>query len=185
MKPWRQLAFISCLVIAAISGWFFEHSDKQQAEAPLEIPDNIDYYLVKSHWKGFNDQGLLQYQLRSPYLEHFLREDISMMTQPDILYHSDDANWSIQAENGKMQHKDETIELSSNVRIRRDNAEEPMLITSEHLRLEPTAELAHFDQPLQMDTPQLSLQAQSAVLQMERGQHLFNRVSAVYRKRGS
>jgi LPS export ABC transporter protein LptC len=185
MKPWHLPAFLLALLVAAIAGWIFDREGQQEVEAELEIPDNIDYYLVEARWRSFDPDGALNFELNTPHLEHFVKDDTSIVLEPEIRYIAGATSWNMRAQRGKMLHQQDAIELTNSVRIQRETADDPMQLSSEHLRLESLNEVVFFDHPLTLQSPRLRLNAQSAVLRIERGLHEFRGVRVIYHDQGA
>ncbi len=180
MKLRFLLMFIVTLIGAIIAGWFFDRQHLSIVQNPLQIPDNIDYYLSGVKLKTFNQQGTPGYQLNSPYLEHFVREDISIIQQPDIRYFSDSADWLMAAEQGKLIHREDIIELQQKASIKRNQINSSMHLTSEQMIFNPDQETVELPVALRMQKDQLDLKAQSALLDMKHEHHVFQRVNAIY-----
>jgi LPS export ABC transporter protein LptC len=180
MKLRFLLMFIVTLVGAIVAGWFFDRQNLPIVQNQLQIPDNIDYYLSGVKLKTYNKQGSPGYQLNSPYLEHFVREDISLIQQPDIRYFSADADWLMAANQGKLIHQEDIIELQQKASIKRNQLNSPMLLTSEQMIFNPDQETVELPVALRMKNNQLDLKAQSAMLDMKHEHHIFQRVNATY-----
>ena len=177
--------FMLSLVAAIISGWFFDRQSLPVVQNPLQIPDNIDYYLAGIKLKTYNEQGEPHYQLNSPYLEHFVREDISMIQQPDIRYFDQQADWQMSSRQGKLIHQDETLELNQDASLQRQRPQQWLLVKSEQMIFHPNQETIHLPQPLTLHSNELELKADSARLDIKNNHHLFQRVSAIYQTAGS
>jgi LPS export ABC transporter protein LptC len=172
--------FMIALVVAVFAGWFFDRKNLPMAKNPLQIPDNIDYYLSAVKLKTFNQQGKPSYQLNSPYLEHFVREDISILQQPDIRYFDKTADWIMSANQGKLIHQREIIELNQKASIQRHQLKGSMLLTSEQMIFDPDRETVKLPVALRMQDENLDLKAQSAMLDIKHEHHVFQGVNAIY-----
>jgi LPS export ABC transporter protein LptC len=180
MKLRFLFIFMLTLLAAVVAGWFFDRQNLPMVQNPLQIPDNIDYYLSGVKLKSFDKQGSPDYQLNTPYMEHFVREDISLIQQPDIRYFSDDADWLMAAKKGKLIHKSEIIELQQKASIRRNQINNSMHLISEQMIFNPDQETVELPVALTMHSDQLDLKAQSAMLDMKHERHVFQRVNATY-----
>jgi len=181
MKQRFLFIFMLTLVVAVVAGWFFDRKNLPIVQNPLQIPDNIDYYLTEVKIKTFDQQGSPSYQLNSPYLEHFVREDISIIQQPDIRYFDTNADWIITADQGKLMHKSETVELHRKASIQRNQIRGSMHLTSEQMIFNPDQETVKLPVALRMQNENLDLKAQSAMLDMKNEHHVFQGVNATYR----
>jgi LPS export ABC transporter protein LptC len=181
MKLRFLLMFLITLIVAVVAGWFFDRQNLPIAQNPLQIPDNIDYYLTEVKMKTFDQQGSPSYLLNSPYLEHFVREDVSIIQQPDIRYFDKNADWIMTAEQGKLMHQSEIFELHQKASIQRNQTKGFMHLTSEQMIFNPDLETVKLPVALRMQDKNLDLKAQSAMLDMKNEHHIFQGVNAIYR----
>ncbi len=85
MRPLLLVVVFIAVVGAVAVGWVYESKSKTTTQRPeLEIPTDIDYFLTELNYRIFNRAGSLDYQLQSPYLEHFIRDDVSRVKQPVV-----------------------------------------------------------------------------------------------------
>ena len=147
----------------------------------LQLPDNIDYYLSKVNYRSMNEKGDVHYLLLTPYLEHYIREDISQIQQPEIQLNGDLSAWLIQATNGSLQHAEEVFELQQEVEMLRNSELDPMRLNTELLILMPRSNLIEIPQHLSLVSSSLNLQADSATLNIDENRYQFNRVKAIHR----
>lgn len=182
MKARFIFLILSGTVIALVSGWLLDQNRITSTQNPLEVPDNIDYYLTNVNFLAFNDQGNTRFRLQSPHLEHHIREDTSKLTQPFLHYHADSGQWKLSANRGSFQHESEIFQLQDEARIRRLNTD-PFTLDSTLFIFESQTERLTVPQPLQIESPSLKLKAQSAVLDMKTSRYQFNGVMATYENR--
>jgi LPS export ABC transporter protein LptC len=182
MKARFIFLVLSGTVIALVSGWLLDESRITTTQNPLEVPDNIDYYLTNVNFLAFNDQGDTRFRLQAPHLEHHIREDTSELTQPSLDYHADSGQWKLSADRGSFQHGSEIFQLRDQARIRRLNIN-PFTLDSTLFIFESQTERLTVPQALQIESPSLRLKAQSAVLNMKTSRHQFNGVMATYENR--
>ncbi len=176
------LLIIGIIISAALSmGWFFNDQKPGATSSPLQIPDNIDYYLSNINYKSMNQQGSLHYFLQSPLLQHYIQEDISHIQQPVIQFNGDKSNWLIHSEAALLQHKNEKFELRKQVRLKR-NSQLPMLLTTDLMFLKPQQNLVQIPQDMTVTTDSVNLQAASAELDMNKNTYKFKRVKAIYQQ---
>ena len=94
------VAAVIVVIFAAISvGWVYQSRSKLATVSPeLEIPTDIDYFLAELKYQIIDKSGSLDYQLDSPYLEHFPRDDISLIQQPIINVYRETGDWNLRAQ---------------------------------------------------------------------------------------
>lgn len=173
-------------IIGALGiGWFFDSQKVISKKNELQVPDNIDYYLAGVNYHAFNDQGLTRFQLRSPYLEHFIREDTSHLIQPTLNYFTDTGEWKLSAKKGSLQHKTEIFQLQQQASVRSFNTKDPFTVNSELMVFKSESELLEIPQALQIYSQDLKLNAASAVLDLKNDLHEFVRVKAIYDNRNN
>jgi len=115
-----KLSSIIILLVAGVfaiaAGWIYQSQTSTSAVKPeLEIPVDIDYYLSKVTYKVMNDEGNLDYRLRSPYLQHFKREDISRLDAPEIDIYRNNEHWRVKANSAEMRHEENILNLVNDV----------------------------------------------------------------------
>jgi len=185
MKLFHFLLIIIGMMVAVGVGWFYDQRPAVPQESQLQVPDNIDYYLSAVNYRAFDAQGNTRYQLQSPYLEHFIREDRSDLSQPDLQYFKDSSPWHITAKKGSLQHQNELFRLSQQVNMRRVDPLDSMLLKSELVELDSKNDVVRIPQPLTLESTDLKLQADSATMDMKHKQHQFHRVKSVYQRDNS
>lgn len=185
MKSSYIFLIFFALIAALTAGWFIESRPAVVITNSLEVPDNIDYYLAEVNYRVFNDSGEPSYQLQAPYLEHFIREDLSQITQPDIQYYAENNQWQMTADQGTLKHEKEILELSQQVRLKRVDLNNPLLLTSELMVFTPNDEQLEIPQKLQVKTNDLELQADSALMDIKNNRHEFHHVKAIYQQEKS
>ena len=103
-------------VVAIAAGWIYQSQTSiSVAKSELEIPVDIDYYLSKVTYRVMNDEGNLDYRLRSPYLQHYKSEDISRLDAPEIDIYRNNEHWRVQATTAEMRHQENTLSLINDV----------------------------------------------------------------------
>jgi len=174
-------AIILMISIATGVGWFYDGRILPSTSSTLQLPDNIDYYLSKVNYRSMNEKGDVHYLLLTPYLEHYIREDISQIQQPEIQLNGDLSAWLIQATNGSLQHAEEVFELQQEVEMLRNSELDPMRLNTELLILMPRSNLIEIPQHLSLVSSRLNLKADSATLNIDENRYRFNRVKAIHR----
>jgi LPS export ABC transporter protein LptC len=182
VKTFHFLLLIIGMMVAVGVGWFIDNQPELDSENTLQVPDNIDYYLARINYRAYDAQGQTSYHLKSPYLEHYIREDRSQFTQPDLHYYKDATPWHITAEKGSLQHQTELFRLQEAVKMRRIDELAPLLLASELLEFDPSRDTITIPQYLTIDTDELELRADSAVMDMKNKRHQFDRVKAIYQR---
>jgi len=178
------LLTVLALVSLAIGiGWFYDRKLEPATTDALLLPDNIDYYLSKVNYRAMNLQGTIHYQLRSPYLEHYIREDTSHIQQPDIQLNGEVSAWQIRATKGILKHTEEIFELKQKVEMLRDSIVDPMRLNTELMVLRPQTNLVEIPSALTLISSQLQLQASSAMLDIDKNRYQFTRVKATHHSR--
>ncbi len=185
MKRSRRLLLYALLAIAAlIAGRYIETPSPIAVKPREKPPDNIDFYLSGVDYRAMDRQGQLRYRLRSPLLEHYRREDVSRVQRPDIEYRLPGKRWRLAARQGEMQHRQKRLLLQRGVRLRREGSR-PMQLDTGQLELQTETRIVRLPEALRLESPGLQLEADSAVLQLDRGRYRFQRVRAVHQPRKS
>jgi LPS export ABC transporter protein LptC len=181
MRSGLIILILLAALIAIASGWFIDTKNVISTKPELQVPDNIDYYLAGVDYRAFAQSGQPRYQLKTPYMEHFIREDASHMQSPDLSYHSDNSHWQLNAGEGIMRHATETFELTHQARIERRNGHTPFTLTTEAVVFQAQKETLVLPHPIQLQTGTMTLQAEKATLDIGNNRHFFTAVKAIHR----
>lgn len=183
MKTRLLLLTLLGVTVALFSGWFVDSQKMESTENPLQVPDNIDYYLAGVNYRAFNESGSPRMQLNTPYLEHYIREDVSQLQTPDLRFFTESNEWHLSAQQGSLQHATDTFELIDQARIQRVDPADPLLLTSEKLIFHANQEQLEIPQTLQLTAQGLRLQAATAIFDIRNKRHELSRVKAIYYNR--
>ncbi len=180
MKLAHALFITTGIVIALITGWFYDGEKLQHDSNPLVIPDNIDYYLSKVKIRSMNSEGTLHYQLNTPYLEHYIKQDSSQITKPHIKYISKGDHWVIDAATASLAHRTEIFELKDQVVLNQKSPSDTVSINTSLMVLDPLQDRINIPKPLTLKSNKMNLKASMATLDTENKLYQFSRVRAVY-----
>lgn len=111
-------------LIAIAVGWVYQSQTSTSVSKPeLEIPVDIDYFLSQVKYRVMAKSGKLDYELRSPYLQHFKQQDISRLETPEIRIFRNQEPWQIQADSAELFHQENILEFIDNVRLQGKNTD--------------------------------------------------------------
>ncbi len=103
-------------IVAIAAGWIYQSQTSTSISKPeLDIPVDIDYYLSEVAYRAMDKNGQLNYELKTPYLQHFKHEDISRMDKPEMAIYRDDDLWQVQANSAEMLHQQNKVKLIDQV----------------------------------------------------------------------
>lgn len=140
------------LIIAALSAWLVEISSPPVIKSERPIRHEHDLFASNLAASIFNAQGLLQHQIRSDFLEHFVDDDSTELNAPHfILFQDGQPAWLISAQRGRVTSKGETVLLENLVRISRPVNFPPGELTTQKLLVLPKTQYAETDQPVVID----------------------------------
>jgi lipopolysaccharide export system protein LptC len=169
----RLLVVIAVVGVGAVViGWIYESRLRPPVEAQeLEVPDNIDYFLANLNYRAIDEDGRLEYEFRSPRLEHYPRDDVSRIELPSVDIYGNDGDWRVDALEGELRHADNLLRLSREVVMQR-SGDNPLRVLSERVRFEP-------DQDLLSSESSIVMLSQQGRIEAERGE--FDLADRVYR----
>lgn len=180
----RHLFLVLLLIIGALGiGWFYDTRTALLTENPLQAPKNVDYYLSKVNYIAMNKLGRIRYRLQTPYLEHYIEQDISDIQQPIIDYHNNRDKWHVTAHKGSLQHTTEIFKLTQQVSLTRLNPLQPMQLDTELMIFTTLMEQIEMPQPVTVTTDKLHLKADNAWMDLSKNRYKFNQVKATYKAR--
>ena len=177
----RALIFILVLGIIAVAvGWVYESQLRPRIEpAELIIPDNIDYFLTNLNYRAINATGALDHQFSSPRLEHYPRDNISLIEVPALEIYRASDHWRVNALQGELQHQGNLIWLREQVIMQKTGAD-PIEILTESIRFEPARDLVSSDMAVLIRSKQARIEAQAAVFDLAARVYRLTRTRAVY-----
>ncbi|MDH5353649.1 MAG: LPS export ABC transporter periplasmic protein LptC [Gammaproteobacteria bacterium] len=111
-------------LIAIAAGWVYQSQTTTSISKPeLEIPVDIDYFLSRVKYRVMAKSGKLDYELSSPYLQHFKQQDISRLETPEIKVFRNQEPWQMLADRAELQHQENILEFVDNVRLQSKNTD--------------------------------------------------------------
>lgn len=177
----RLLALVVVLGLGAIAlGWVYE--SRLAPETPdggAEIPDNVDFYLTGMRLRAIDADGALDYLLDSPRVEHHQRGDISRIRQPRLRIVRAPGDWTVRARRGQFLHGDNLLRLQRDVVMRRAG-DAVLELRTEGIRFEPERDLVATEASVTLRDGSARIDAERAVLDLERGVYRLSAARAVY-----
>jgi len=177
----RALIFVLVLgIIAVAAGWIYESQLRSRIETvELIVPDNIDYFLTNLNYRAVNASGNLDYEFSSRRLEHYPRNDVSMIEVPALNIYRDSNHWRVNALQGELQHAGNLLWLREQV-IMQKTGGDPFEILTESIRFEPGRDLVSSEKEVLMRSKQARIEAQAAVFDLAANVYTFTATRAVY-----
>jgi len=181
MRRYYIIIVVIVVIIGAIAaGWISESRSKLATARPeLEIPTDIDYFLAEVKYQIFNRTGALDYQLHSPYIEHFPLNDISRIKFPIVDVYRENGDWNVNARNGELKHQQNILQLNDNVVMKRlgPNA---MQISSESMLFEPSRDLVTSETNVVIESENSRITGDMAVFDLHNQVYSMKNIRAVY-----
>jgi len=177
----RIPVFVLVLGVGAIAaGWIYETRVRPITDrADLIIPDNIDYYLTNLHYRSMNTDGNVDYEFKSPRLEHYLRTDVSTIEIPSLKIFRDRDPWQVEAKIGEFEHQVNILHLRESVVMQRQG-DNPLRINAESISFEPDQDLVISDSRISMLSDQATIEAERAEFDLGGKIYRFNNTRATY-----
>jgi LPS export ABC transporter protein LptC len=184
VRPLTIIALVIAILCAVAVGWVYQASSKNIAVKPeMEIPTDIDFFLSQMKFRVFNKTGSLDYQLKSRYLEHFIKGDISHIQQPKIRVYRD-LQWHAKAHTATLFHQQNSLQLNDNVVIDRLGAR-PLQIRSEHLLFEPDRDLISGKEGIEIESENAITTATEAVFDLHNKVHSLKNTKTIFHHENS
>ena len=173
------LVFAAGLVAIAV-GWFYQSQTSTSATKPeLQIPVDIDYFLSQVKFRVMAKSGKLDYELHSPYLQHFKREDISLLETPEMEIYRNQEHWQIKAKSAEMYHQQNTLNLIENV-VMVKQGEDPIRLSAQRMQYESDLDLVSFDQAVELQSKNTHINAGRAIFDLNKNIYQLTNTKAVY-----
>lgn len=180
MKLTTVLLVLFAGIAAIAAGWIYQSKVVTgDAEDELEIPLNIDYYLSGVRYRSLTKAGRLDYELRSPYLEHYKLEDISRLNSPALNIYRNGDHWQARSRMAELQHQDEILKLIDDVVLQR-TGDEPIKMTTNLLSFDANNDKVVSKNGVLIVSDNSRINADSAVFDLDQNIYSLSRASAVY-----
>lgn len=177
----RALIFVVVLgVIAVAAGWVYESQLRSRIEtAEFTVPDSIDYFLTNLDYRAVDTNGDLDYEFSSRRLEHYPRNDVSLIEVPVLNIYRSSARWQVNALQGELQHKDNLLWLRDQV-VMQKSGNDPFEVLTDSIRFEPERDLVSSEQAVLMRSNQARIEAEAAVFDLAARVYRLTRTRAIY-----
>lgn len=185
MKPLTGILILVAMLGAIAAGWIYESRSKQIAAGfELEIPTDIDFFLSQMNYRVFNKSGNLNYQLQSPYLEHYIKDDISRIEQPRVQMYRDRGNWQVHAQRGDILHQQEWLRLENNV-VMQKLGTNAIQFRSESMLFKPDQDLVASESNVVIESLRSTISGDNAVFDLSNEVYSIKNTRAIYYHAGS
>lgn len=180
MKTSVTILVLGAGIIAVAIGWIYQTQyNADEPQSTLEIPLDIDYYLAQFTHQTMTESGTLNYELRSPYLQHFKRDDISQIDTPTIDIYRNNQHWKVSAKTAKMYHQENSLNLVDNVLMQRQSGQF-MQLNTQFLRFEADNNLVTGEQGVTITRKHSRIDADKAIFDLEKNIYSLTRIKTVY-----
>jgi len=167
MRPLLLVVVFIAVVGAVAAGWVYEAKSKTTTQRPeLEIPTDIDYFLPELNYRIFNRAGSLDYQLQSPYLEHFIRDDVSRVKQPVVEVYRATGDWLVNAARGEIFHRQNYLKLSNNVVMQKSGARQ-IKVRAQSMLFKPDLNLLSSEENVVIESGNSTINGKQAVFDLQ------------------
>jgi lipopolysaccharide export system protein LptC len=147
------LIAVAVAVLAAIGYWNIRPESFMAGDDLAEGNSAIDFYAENARSVQYQPDGQLHYRLTAQRLEHIQRNDVTLLTAPNLLLHrGSNFPWHVQSAHGKVSPGGVVVELIGKVRVARTDAKgRPTILTSSRLTVFPEREYAQTAQPVRIE----------------------------------
>jgi len=180
MKPLTSLIIFIAVLGAIAVGWIYESRSKDiLVGLDLEIPTDIDFFLSQMNYRVFDKSGKLDYQLQSPYLEHFIKDDISRIEQPMIRVYRDSGDWQIKAMRGEILHQQEWLRLDNEVVMQKMGGD-AIQFRSESMLFKPDQDQVVSEAEVIIESGRAKISGDKAVFDLRNEVYSLKNTRAIY-----
>lgn len=131
----QTLWLLFMLIALAGSGWYFSHVKNTISLDKETLETTVDTTMTQLTVKQFNETGVLINKLTTPLMEHIPKDDIHLLTTPQILISQDDKPaWEIHSLKATSFNGGQRITFTQKVIVHQnpgDSAQESTLKTEE------------------------------------------------------
>ena len=157
-------ALLLIILLAAVSGSFFESIDNKTILTKEKLRHDPDYFLKNFTATTMDDKGKPTYKLKARHLEHFPDDDSLKLEHPLFsFYENNIKNWTAKAEQAIVLQRTKTIHLKGNVVLMQipgaNKNKTPMILTAKQLTIEPEKNLVHTKSNIKLTQGKNTIQA--------------------------
>lgn len=152
----RKSLWFSLILLIGAGLSIFLMVIREHKTSKVVAPGGINAFMIKPTYQDFDQQGQLHSKMQANQMKHYVRHDMSLFTNPDILIYTDDRiPWYITSDHGKSQNGTTKVLLYGNVVLhqpQRPDHPETTINTTE-LTVYPKRSFAETDKPVQIKRP--------------------------------
>ncbi|MEW4981846.1 MAG: LPS export ABC transporter periplasmic protein LptC [Cycloclasticus sp.] len=153
---------ITALAILAASTWWLAFTEEPEVEQQTIKPGHkIDYFLKNFEVLSMTLGGKPKQRIQAEYMQHFVDDDSTEMTQPIMtMYSPDKPDLHINSETGYISSDGELILLNGAVKIKRDALKNiaPLEIDTHNLRIQLPNDFAETDEFVKIKSGENTIQ---------------------------
>jgi LPS export ABC transporter protein LptC len=180
MRPSVLVVVFIAVVGAIAAGWIYQSKSKTTSLRPeLEIPTDIDYFLAELNYRIFNQAGSLDYQLQSPYLEHFIRDDVSRVRQPVVEVYRTAGDWRVNASRGEIFHQQNYLILSDDVVMQKFGTRQ-LLVQAQSVLFKPDLNLLSSEENVIIESGNARISGNRAVFDLQNEVYSLKNTRSVF-----
>ena len=180
MKSRRLILVLVLGLVAIATGWIYESRLRDDsAVVPLDIPDNIDYFLTDMRYRSMDTDGRPDFEFTSRRLEHRRKTDVSHIEVPSLLVFRAAANWQIDSQRAAYEHRVNLLQMEQNV-VAQKSGDRPLQLYTERLVFEPDLDRISTDTSIVLLTGEGRIEAEAAVFDLAGDVYLLERARGIY-----
>jgi len=141
-------------VVLALSMGYWNIRPASFAPAGSQSAARPDFYIDNARIQALNEQGKTTYELTTTHAIHQVEDGSTHLEQPKLLFYRGDepAPWLLEADEGLVTEKGDRVDLSSNVLLQQEIANQPTRrLTTSALTLFPARDYAETDQEVKIE----------------------------------
>ncbi|MBN8502741.1 MAG: LPS export ABC transporter periplasmic protein LptC [Sphingomonadales bacterium] len=155
MRSWPSQTFALILLglLAALSFWLEHAVDVPLGKQDGKLRHDPDTIVENFMVRRISNQGILQYRMRAPYMEHYPDDDSSLLKQPHLIHYRPGApDMTLSGQQARVTAKGETVYLWGGVVVTRAaSSERPeMVARTPDLTVKPDDGTATTDSPAEI-----------------------------------
>ncbi|GAA6132939.1 LPS export ABC transporter periplasmic protein LptC [Halopseudomonas sabulinigri] len=141
-------------VVLALSMGYWNIRPASFAPTSSQAAARPDFYIDNARIQALNEQGKTTYELTTTHAIHQVEDGSTHLEQPKLLFYrgEEPAPWLLEADEGLVTEKGDRVDLSSNVLLQQEIANQPARrLTSSALTLFPARDYAETDQEVKIE----------------------------------
>lgn len=180
----RTYLFLAVMLLIAVFALWLQEDIKQQPPAQDMGSEHFpDYFMDNFNINSLNSDGATSFTIQASHMKHYADDDSAELENPLLEFMDTGRQISIRAGRATYLQQENLVHLYDQVVITRKagNSQDELTIETDYLKINTRSRVAETDQPAQVSSQELRLNARGLIYDNTRGRlKLTSQVKGIY-----